>query len=49
MLHLGTGAGITWDSVPDGEWMETELKARRLLQVASGSLATSLPTIHHLG
>jgi para-aminobenzoate synthetase component I len=49
MLHLGTGGGITWDSVPDGEWMETELKARRLLQVASGSLATSPPTIHHLG
>ena len=48
LLHLGTGGGITWDSVPDGEWMETELKARRLLQVASGSLASSA-TIHHLG
>jgi para-aminobenzoate synthetase component I len=48
MLHLGTGGGITWDSVPDGEWRETELKARRLLQVASGSLASSA-TIHHLG
>jgi para-aminobenzoate synthetase component I len=36
-LHLGTGGGITWDSDPDDEWAETELKARRLLQVASGS------------
>jgi para-aminobenzoate synthetase component 1 len=35
-LHFGTGAGITWDSTPEGEWEETELKARRLLSVASG-------------
>ena len=35
-LHLGTGGGITWDSTPDGEWAETELKARRLLAVAAG-------------
>ncbi|MFP5318308.1 MAG: anthranilate synthase component I family protein [Acidimicrobiia bacterium] len=35
-LHLGVGGGITWDSTPDGEWEETELKARRLLQVISG-------------
>lgn len=34
-LHLGTGGGITHDSDPDGEWAETELKAARLLQVAS--------------
>ncbi|MFZ4668574.1 MAG: anthranilate synthase component I family protein [Microthrixaceae bacterium] len=34
-LHFGTGGGITWDSTPDGEWAETELKARRLLRVAS--------------
>jgi hypothetical protein len=34
--------------VPDGEWMETELKARRLLQVASGTVA-SPETIHHVG
>lgn len=37
MLHLGTGGGITWDSDPDGEWAETELKAHRLLAVASGT------------
>ncbi len=37
LLHFGTGGGITWDSDPDDEWAETELKARRLLQVASGS------------
>lgn len=36
-LHLGTGGGITWGSDPDDEWAETELKARRLLHVASGS------------
>jgi para-aminobenzoate synthetase component 1 len=35
-LHLGVGAGITWGSSPDGEWVETELKARRLLAVAAG-------------
>ena len=34
-LHFGTGGGITWDSTPEGEWEETELKARRLLRVAS--------------
>jgi para-aminobenzoate synthetase component I len=39
-LHFGTGGGITWDSTPEGEWAETELKARRLLQVAS---AASVP------
>jgi para-aminobenzoate synthetase component 1 len=36
-LHLGTGGGITWDSTPEGEWEETELKARRLLAVAAGA------------
>lgn len=35
-IHLGTGGGITWDSTPEGEWEETELKARRLLSVVSG-------------
>jgi para-aminobenzoate synthetase component 1 len=34
-LHLGTGGAITWDSTPEGEWAETELKARQLLAVAS--------------
>jgi para-aminobenzoate synthetase component 1 len=34
-IHFGTGGGITWDSTPEGEWAETELKARRLLAVAS--------------
>ncbi|MEY2452958.1 MAG: para-aminobenzoate synthetase component [Acidimicrobiaceae bacterium] len=36
MIHFGTGGAITWDSTPDGEWEETELKARRLVRVASG-------------
>jgi para-aminobenzoate synthetase component I len=35
-LHFGTGGAVTWDSTPAGEWAETELKARRLLRVASG-------------
>jgi para-aminobenzoate synthetase component 1 len=35
LLHFGTGAGITWGSDPAREWDETELKARRLLAVAS--------------
>lgn len=37
MLRFGTGAGITWGSDPEGEWRETELKASRLLAVASGT------------
>jgi para-aminobenzoate synthetase component 1 len=36
-LHFGTGGGITWDSDPQDEWAETELKARNLLRVASVS------------
>ncbi|MFD0899119.1 chorismate-binding protein [Actinomadura sediminis] len=36
MLRFGTGAGITWGSDPGREWRETELKAARLLEVASG-------------
>ncbi len=36
VLRFGAGAGITWGSDPEGEWDETELKARRLLAVASG-------------
>ncbi|MET3986217.1 chorismate-binding protein [Streptomyces sp. PvR034] len=36
-LCFGTGAGITWGSDPHREWAETELKAARLLAVASGT------------
>jgi para-aminobenzoate synthetase component 1 len=36
-LRFGTGGGITWDSTPEGEWEETELKARRLVSIASGT------------
>lgn len=36
-LRFGTGAGITWGSDPEREWAETELKAARLLAVASGT------------
>jgi para-aminobenzoate synthetase component 1 len=38
-LRFGTGAGITWGSDPEREWAETELKASRLLAVASGAYA----------
>lgn len=37
ILHFGTGAGITWASNPDQEWAETELKAQRLIALASAS------------
>lgn len=36
VLRFGTGAGITWGSDAAAEWRETELKARRLLALASG-------------
>ncbi len=38
-LRFGTGAGITWQSDPRGEWDETELKAARLIALASGRVA----------
>jgi para-aminobenzoate synthetase component 1 len=34
-LHFGTGGAVTWDSTPEGEWAETELKASRLIALAS--------------
>jgi para-aminobenzoate synthetase component 1 len=34
-LNFGTGAGITWGSDPEHEWAETELKAARLIGLAS--------------
>jgi para-aminobenzoate synthetase component 1 len=34
-LRFGTGAGITWGSDPEREWDETELKAARLVAIAS--------------
>ncbi|MEY3755935.1 MAG: hypothetical protein RL356_207, partial [Actinomycetota bacterium] len=37
-INFGTGAGITWQSDPRGEWDETELKANRLISIASGVL-----------
>lgn len=41
LLRFGTGAGITWGSDPEREWAETELKASRLLAVASGAYEAS--------
>lgn len=40
-LHFGTGAGITWGSDPAAEWRETELKASRLIGLASGGTMPS--------
>jgi para-aminobenzoate synthetase component I len=40
-LHFGTGAGITWSSEPMREWNETELKAERLVGLASEGLVPS--------
>ncbi|MGW0805831.1 chorismate-binding protein [Nonomuraea sp. NPDC002799] len=34
-VRFGTGAGITWGSDPEREWLETELKAARLITLAS--------------
>lgn len=38
-LRFGTGAGITWSSDATAEWQETELKAARLIGLASGGSA----------
>jgi para-aminobenzoate synthetase component 1 len=38
-INFGTGAGITWQSDPNSEWEETQLKAKRLIAIASGVLA----------
>ena len=35
-INFGTGAGITWQSDPNSEWEETELKAKRLISIADG-------------
>ena len=46
-IRFGTGGGITWDSDPGGEWAETELKARHLLQVAAGGpVGVPVPSGH---
>jgi para-aminobenzoate synthetase component 1 len=43
LLRFGTGAGITWGSDPQAEWEETELKASRLIRLASSTWQGSLP------
>jgi len=37
-IKFGTGAGITWASNPEAEWEETELKAQRLIKIATGEI-----------
>ena len=44
LLRFGTGAGITWGSDPAAEWAETELKAARLIALASGEGETAAMT-----
>jgi para-aminobenzoate synthetase component 1 len=36
-LCFGTGGAVTWDSTAEDEWAETELKAERLIALASGA------------
>ncbi|WP_418276728.1 chorismate-binding protein [Isoptericola jiangsuensis] len=43
VLRFGTGAGITWGSDAAAEWRETELKAERLVGLASGGPGPSDP------
>jgi para-aminobenzoate synthetase component 1 len=38
-LRFGTGAGITWGSDAQAEWEETQLKAHRLIGLASATMA----------
>lgn len=42
MLRFGTGAGITWGSDAEAEWAETELKAERLVALASSGGASGI-------
>jgi len=37
-IHFGTGAGITFSSQSQAEWDETELKASRLIKIATGQI-----------
>ena len=37
-LRFGAGSGITWGSDPRAEWVETQLKAARLVGLASGTV-----------
>ncbi len=50
-LHFGTGAGITYASDPDAEWAETELKAARLISLASAGAraGTTSETVARIG
>ena len=38
LVRFGTGAGITWGSLPESEWEETQLKAEKLIAIAGGEI-----------
>ncbi|MFM1826388.1 MAG: hypothetical protein RLZZ37_1023 [Actinomycetota bacterium] len=44
-LFFGTGAGITWGSVAESEWLETELKCANLFEIASKQVVNSSPKV----
>ena len=46
-LKFGTGAGITWGSDPDLEWRETELKAAKLVGLASSPVTDPSEGLYH--
>ena len=47
VLRFGTGAGITWGSGAVQEWEETELKAARLVALASGRRSEVWKGVRH--
>jgi anthranilate synthase component I len=34
LLHVQAAAGVVYDSIPEAEWQETEVKARAVLRAA---------------
>jgi para-aminobenzoate synthetase component 1 len=44
-LFFGTGAGITWGSEAESEWLETELKCANLFEIASKQVVNSSPKV----
>ncbi|MEM1883497.1 MAG: chorismate-binding protein [Candidatus Bathyarchaeia archaeon] len=36
-FHIQVGSGIVADSTPEGEWLETEFKAKALIKALEGA------------